>query len=226
MIYADVYQRMKVFLAFSLTLFFLIPALAQRDGDPATYLKTSKKKVSVILKAGNFKPGEHVADIGAGIGWLDAAIGIYEDSLTFYLEEIDSSTIKNSRLQEAINEFVKVRGKPFTCTYSQVMGTYKSTNLPDTLFDKVLLVDTYHHLSHRDEMIKDINRILRSGGKLIVYEPLADNPGEVFKPCNTVIYTSHEMISSFREKGFQFEGTYETVRTAGKKVKVFVFGKW
>lgn len=225
MIHAGVYQRMKVFLTFSLTLLILLPALAQREGDPATYLKTSKKKVSVILKAGNFKPGEYIVDIGAGIGWLDAAIGIYEDSLIFYLEEIDSSTIKNSRLQEAINEFVKVRGKPFTCTYSQVMGTNTSTNLPDTLFDKVLLIDTYHHLQHRDEMIKDINRILRRGGKLIVYEPLAYKPGEIFKPCNTMLYTSHEMISSFREKGFQLEGTYETVRSAGKRVKVFVFGK-
>jgi ubiquinone/menaquinone biosynthesis C-methylase UbiE len=98
--------------------------------------------------------------------------------------------------------------------------------LPDTTFDKVLLIDTYHHFQNRDEMIRDVFRILKPGGKLIVNEPVGGKPGVIYKPCNSLIETPDELISYIRERGFELERMFDNGRSGGEKVKVFVFGRW
>ena len=217
---------MKKLLILFVSIFFLSEAVAQKNDNPAFFLKTNKKKIEIIVEAAKFYPGESVADIGAGLGWVDAALGIYQDSLNFSLEDIDSSFQVKSRLQEALTEYSKERERPITCSYTYVIGTEQSTLLPDTTFDKVLLIDTYHHLKYRDEMISDIFRILKPGGKLIVHEPVGNKPNVIYKPCRSLIQTSDELISYIREKGFDLEGMFDNGRSAGEKVKVFVFGRW
>lgn len=180
----------------------------------------------MILKAADFQSGEHIADVGSGNGWFDAAIGIFEDSLSFVLEEIDSSFIKNGRLKEALLEYAKIKGRTITCSYNRAIGTEKSTNLPVSSFDKVLLIDTYHHFRYQDEMIKDIFRILRPEGKLIVYEQIAKKEGEIFKACNSLIFTTDEIISSFREGGFQLDTNADFDKPVRKGAKLFVFLKY
>jgi ubiquinone/menaquinone biosynthesis C-methylase UbiE len=186
--------------------------LAQRDDAPEFYLRTKKKKIAVIL-----------ADIGSGEGWLDAAFGIYKDSLRFYLQDIDSAYIKKGRLSEALKSYSHIKGKSITCRYVQAVGTEKNTNLPSSYFDKVLLIDTYHHFSFPDEMITDLKRILKPEGKLIVNEVIARKPGDVYKPCRTVIYTQDQVISSFHRNGFRLGRIFKTVNSNGKKVRVFTF---
>src|SRR4030066_972042 len=63
------------------------------DGYP---LLSSKEEVQEHLKGRcidtiRFKPGETVADIGAGNGYIEAMLSIFHDSLTFYIQDIDST---------------------------------------------------------------------------------------------------------------------------------------
>jgi len=48
-----------------------------------------------------------------------------------------------------------------------------SGNIPfkDNSFDSIIIVDVLHHLRHIDETLKDVRRILKPGGRLIIYEP-------------------------------------------------------
>lgn len=216
---------MRTLLSLTLALVVSLPSPAQRHDNPTHYLKSAERKLQVLLKSTDFKPGEQIADIGAGNGWFDAAIGIYKDSLTFTLEEIDSSFVKRSRLGEALLAYANIKGRPITCIYSQAIGTEKSTLLPTGKFDKVIMIDTYHHLAYREEMIDDIYRILREGGRLIVYEPVGKKKGEVFKACNSLLLTSEEVITALTTRKFHFESSYDGVKSAGKKAKIFVFEK-
>lgn len=216
---------MKTHLILILALALSQQLQAQRHDNPSHYLKSAARRLPIILKSAEFKAGEQVADIGAGSGWFDAAIGIYQDSLTFVLEDIDSSFIRESRLNETLSAYSKVKGTPINCIYTQVIGTEKSSTLASSQFDKVLLIDTYHHLRFRQEMIDDIFRILRTGGRLVVYEPVGKTNGEVFKPCNSPLFTAEEIISSFQGKGLRLERSDKGTKTAGKRAKVFVFIK-
>lgn len=197
----------------------------QKTDSPDFYLSTHKKKLNVILEAAAFNPGDTVADIGAGLGWFDAAIGIYHDSLVFYLEDIDSGFVKKERLTEAIAAFRKVRGSTIHCQYHWVIGQEKSTTLPDEFVDKVLLIDTYHHIRYREDMIRDILRILKPNGKLIVMEPVGRKPGQIYKGCFSVIYTPDEIISSFSAHGLIHQKTLKSVKSTRKRVRVFVFAR-
>jgi hypothetical protein len=213
------------------TLLFLfamaIPMMlwSQKNDNPEFFLRTHQKKIKVITGAAQFKSGEWVADIGAGGGWLDAALGIHTDSLHFTLEEIDSSFFRESRLHEALTIYETVRARPITSSYQWAIGSEKSTGLPGGKFDKVLLIDTYHHIEFRDDMIGDMFLILKSGGKLIVLEPVAGKPGDIYKGCQTVVFTPGEIIASFCKNGFIHERTLKTVKSARQRVRVFVFTK-
>lgn len=212
--------------AFYLLFLSVSCCLAQQKNDnPDFYLSTLKKKLNVILEAAQFEAGDTIADVGAGLGWFDAAIGIYRDSLVFYLEDIDSAFVKNERLTEAISTFSKFRGSRIECRYHWVIGDEKSTGLPDGFVDKVLLIDTYHHIQYREDMIRDIVRILKPNGELVVMEPVGRKRGQIYKGCFSVIFTPEEIISSFSAHGLIHLKTLKTVKSTRKRVRVFVFAR-
>lgn len=222
--------NVHVFVSFKPTIYLLLlsvsSAIAQQKNDnPDFYLSTLKKKLKVILEAAQFEPGDTIADIGAGLGWFDAAIGIHRDSLVFYLEDIDSVFISHERLTDAIAAFSKVKGGSIKCQYHWVIGHEKSTTIPDEFVEKVLLIDTYHHIQYRDDMIRDILRILKPNGKLIVMEPVGRKPGQIYKGCFSIIYTPDEIISAFSAHGFIHQKTFTTVKSTRRRVRVFVFAR-
>jgi len=212
-------------LQFILGVIFTANSFAQTNHSPERYIKYKQKKIDVILLAAGFKANDVVADVGSGNGWFDVALGIKTDSVNFYLEEIDSSYIKDGRLNEAVVAYSKIKTKPITCTYHQTVGSEKGTNLPSDYFDKVLLIDCFHHLAFRNEMIADIKRILKPNGKLIVFEAVARKPGQIFRSCHMVIFTREEIIKSFAKDGLQLNHIYRTVNGNGVTFRVFTFMK-
>ncbi len=200
-------------------------SFAQPNQSPERFIKYKNKKIDVVLLASGFKAKDVVADIGSGNGWFDVALGIKTDSVNFYLEEIDSSCINERKLNDAIAAYSKIKTKPITCTYRQSLGTEKNTNLPSNFFDKVLLIDCFHHLTFRNEMIADIKRILKTNGKLVVFEAVARKPGQLFKGCRSVIFTQEEIISSFATHGLPPDRIYKTVNGNGTRFRVFTFLK-
>ena len=215
---------MKLYWA-SLILIFAIDGWAQPRNSPEFFLKVKRKKIEVIRQAADFHPNETIADVGAGGGWLDVAFGIYYDSLHFYLEEVDSTFIKNNKLQEAITAYSKIRNSPFSCSYVQTEGNEKSTQLPENHFDKVLLIDAFHHLDFRDDMLADLHRILKAHGKLIMYEAIARKPGETYRSCKRVIYTREQIVDALAKHGFRLNRIYRTVNSNRSRVRVFTFSK-
>jgi SAM-dependent methyltransferase len=212
-------------LSFVVAVIFVTNNFAQPNLSPERYIKYKQKKIDVILLAADFRAKDVVADVGSGNGWFDVALGIKTDSVDFYLEEIDSSFIKEGRLNEAVSAYSKIKTRPITCTYSQTIGTEKSTRLPTEYFDKVLLIDCFHHLTFRTEMLADLKRILKAGGKVVVFEAVARKPGQIFKPCNSIIFTREEIISSFARSGLRLDQVYKTVNGNGIRFRVFTFLK-
>ena len=211
---------------FFCTAIFITSTFAQRTSNfPDAYLTGKKKKIGIVLKAADFRPGDVVADIGSGEGLFDAALGIHTDSLHFFLEDIDSTLIKGGKLQEAITSFSKFRATPVNCTYHQSVGSNKTTGLSGNYFDKVLLIDTFHHLNFRDEMIDEMKRIMKDSGKLVVFEAVARKKSEIFKSCHSVIYTREEIIDAFVRNGFVLDQVYKTVNGNRVHFRVFTFSK-
>lgn len=205
--------------------FFACSLFAQRKNTPEAFLKVKRKKIDVILRAADLHKHDVVADIGAGDGWIDAGFGVRVDSIQFYLEDIDSSFVKSQQLTEALTAVSRMRGKPVSSVYRRAVGSEKSTGLPENTFDKVLLIDTFHHFSFREEMLADILRILKIGGKLVVYDPVAQKEGQKYKLCKKRIYTEKQIIDAFTKAGFAPGSILKTVNSANSRVRAFTFMK-
>jgi len=115
-----------------------------------------------------FKKGDIIADIGAGNGYIEAMLSIFYDSLTFYIQDIDTSVCNQRTIDEVVDFYQKVRGAPFTNTFIVVNGTDTETNLPDSTFHKILMLRTYQYLKEPMKFILDVRKKLKDDGLFYV----------------------------------------------------------
>ena len=121
-----------------------------------------------------FNKGETIADIGAGIGDVVAMLSVFNDSLTFYVQDIDTSVCNQKKINEITNSFQKFNPGSFTNKFIVVTGTDTKTNLPDNSCDKILMLWTYQYLKKPREFILDVRDKLKEEGKFYVINPDLD----------------------------------------------------
>ena len=73
-------------------------------------------------------------------------------------------------------------------------GHAEKVDFPDNSFDKVLIVDAFHHFQDQSAVIKEIKRILKPNGKVIIEEV---NPRKIFGFLLMIAEKIFAMGSSF-----------------------------
>ena len=65
------------------------------------------------------------ADVGASSGYYDAAMAVFLDSVTFYLNDIDNHCLNARNLNKVLRYYSKLRGSPIqtTNTFHYVIET-------------------------------------------------------------------------------------------------------
>lgn len=117
----------------------------------------------------DLRKNEAVAEIGAGDGLNILDLTLLADSVTFYVQDIDSLTLDRKTFDAICNRAAKLK-KPQTNRYARIIGTPETTDLPDDSLDKVILVMTFHEFELMQEMLSDIYAKLKPSGKLYVLE--------------------------------------------------------
>ena len=116
-----------------------------------------------ITRAVGLRPGDAVADIGAGTGLFTF---LFAEQVgpkgTVYAVDIGPAFIKY------IAEQAKRRGHEGIV--KTVLNTPDSTELPAGSIDVAFICDTYHHFEHPEKMLASIHRALRPGGRLVVID--------------------------------------------------------
>ena len=121
-----------------------------------------------------FKKGEVIGDIGAGNGTVEAMLSIFHDSITFYIQDIDSSVCNQKAINEVVAFYQNVKGKPFTNKFITVTGGDTVTNLPDDTFDKILMLWTYQYFKDPQAIMTDIRLKLKDNGLMYIVNPDVD----------------------------------------------------
>ena len=123
--------------------------------DPQRERNLQPDRVMDIL---GIKAGSHVADVGAGSGWLTvrAARRVGEGGLV-YAVEINADYVKYIEERAAREKLSNVR---------TVLGTEDDPRLPDASADAVILLKTYHELSQPIRLLRHVRRAMRAGGRL------------------------------------------------------------
>jgi SAM-dependent methyltransferase len=121
-----------------------------------------------------FGPWETVADVGAGNGYIEAMLSIFHDSLTFYIQDIDSSVCNPKAIKEVVTFYQNIKGKPINNKFITVIGRDNETNLPSDTFDKILMLWTYQYFKNPKAIMTDLRSKLKEDGLLYIINPNID----------------------------------------------------
>lgn len=137
-----------------------------RHNDPMAYIaslddprRDAYQKPDEVMRALALRPGEVVADIGAGSGYFALrfarAVG---DTGRVYAVDISPDMVRhlNRRLRDA-----SVRNV-FT-----VLADPDDPLLPDASVDRFVIVDTWHHVEDQAGYLALMKRMLKPGGQVV-----------------------------------------------------------
>jgi len=139
------------------------------DADVAHYVELfegESREIAVqrdgIAAALGLRPGQAVADIGAGTGLFEEplarAVGTQG---VVWAVDIAPAFVEHLRQRAAAAGLSQVR--PVLCDD-------RSTGLPQGSVDVAFLCDTYHHLEHPSDTLASLRDALRRGGRLVVVD--------------------------------------------------------
>jgi precorrin-6B methylase 2 len=135
--------------------------------------REQEEQPSKLLKALRLKPGDVVADIGAGSGYY-----------TFRMAEQvgPKGKILAVDIQPEMLALIRQRAKAKGVTNVEaVQGTETDPKLPADSVDLILMVDVYHEFSHPYEMTVAMLKALKPGGRLVFVEFRLEDPNVPIK---------------------------------------------
>lgn len=120
------------------------------------------------LAALKLKAGDVVADIGAGTGYFSWRMAkMVGDKGTVLAVEIQQEMLDLLATRMADRKVKNVKG---------LLGTITDPKLPVGGVDLVLMVDVYHEFSHPHEMMENICKGLKPGGRVAFIEYRGEDP--------------------------------------------------
>lgn len=120
------------------------------------------------LTALKMRPGDVVADIGAGTGYYTRRMAkLVGDKGLVYAVDIQ---------QEMLDLLTNKLTQAGITNVKPVLGTVQDPKLPPASIDLALMVDVYHEFDFPFEMTQALCRALKPGGRLVFVEFRAEDP--------------------------------------------------
>lgn len=115
-----------------------------------------------ILQACALKPGESVADVGAGTGFYSRLFAdAVSDSGWVYSVDIAAPFLKHIATRATADKIDNL---------TTVLCTDTSIRLPRESVDLVFICDTYHHFEFPAKTLASIHAALKPGGRLVLID--------------------------------------------------------
>lgn len=152
---------------------------------------------SKLIQALKLKPGDVVADVGAGSGYhtfrMAPVVGPRGKVLA-----VDIQPEMIALLKKGIKKHKTPNVKP-------ILGTLTDPKLPAGGVDLILLVDVYHEFSHPYEMTKAMVKALKPAGRMVFVEFRMEDPKVPIKLVHKM--TERQVIKEMGPHGLQHKET-------------------
>jgi len=180
------------------------PSYGEEESNVELWLETmeigSRELYSArneVVDAVDLKPGERIADIGAGTGLhtLLFAERVGVEGAVFSVD-IEPRFLKLINQRAADNDFTNV---------TAVLGRDDSITLPEDEVDVVFISDTYNYFEDPEALMKSVHSALKPTGRLIVLD-FDISEGQKRTPGNQHVRLGKEAVAAEIESvGFKLE---------------------
>lgn len=164
--------------------------------------REEEERTDLLMETLQIKPGEYVADVGAGSGYFSWRIAqkvgpsgrVYAEDIQQEFLDLMMANMKKRGVENIVHP---------------VLGTTQSPALPKETLDTVLLVDVYHELDFPFEMAEGMIEALKPGGRLVLVEYRGEDPAVPIKPLHKMTVT--QVRKEFAGHPISFEDSIESL---------------
>lgn len=163
--------------------------------------REEEEGLSLLVESLSIEPGMVVADIGAGSGVISVrladAVGPKGTVLAVDIQQemLDALAAKCKRLQ--------------IDNIEPVLGERKSPKLKPDMVDLVVMVDVYHEFDYPFEMLSEIARALKPGGRVAFVEYRKEDPTVPIKLVHKMSEAQVKKEASQPEFGLTWKETVD-----------------
>jgi len=174
------------------------------DDDPTPLLEAINRLTEIVGGKLDLKPGQHLIDVGCGMGI--AAIRIAQRT------DADVTGVTNSRWQ-AREGTRRASADGLRGQVRIEYGDAAALAYPDRTFDAALAFESLPHARDKGRWLREMARVLRPGGRLVLTEfeaeqPLTDQDVEVIRAgALEPPLPLAEFVSVIEDSGFVVEET-------------------
>jgi precorrin-6B methylase 2 len=138
--------------------------------------REAEERTELMVESLELKPGEIVADIGVGSGYIARKIAprVLPGGIVYGVD-IQPEMLAVLKKRMAMFRIANVEG---------VLGEEKDPKLPAESIDTMIMVDVYHEFEHPFEMIEAMIKALKPGGRIVFVEFRAEDPDVPIKPVH------------------------------------------
>ena len=155
--------------------------------------RDEEERPEEVLDALKLKPGDVVADVGAGVGYFSVRmarrVGNQGRVLAVDIQQAMLDQLKSRRDKEGLENI------------DLILGTETDPKLPVKSLDLALLVDVYHEFSRPSEMMEKIRAALKATGRLVLVEYRGEDPAVPIKPLHKM--TERQVLDEINPMGFR-----------------------
>jgi ubiquinone/menaquinone biosynthesis C-methylase UbiE len=161
--------------------------------------REEEEEPDLAMRLMRVQRGSTVADLGAGSGYfttrLARAVGtngkVYAVDIQQGMLDLLQKTVARERLANIV----------------PVLGATNDPKLPPGSMDLVLMVDVYHEFSEPQVMLQHIKTALKPGGRLVLLEYRAEDPGVPILPEHKM--TKAQVKLEVEHEGFTQQRVYD-----------------
>ena len=166
---------------------------ARSFDDPARDAWQMPERVIAALQ---LQPGAAVADLGAGTGYFSVRLAKAVPQGTVYAVDIEPAMLAHIAKRASAAGLTNI----VTVTAAQ-----RSLALPAPV-DVLLVVDTYHHLPDRVAYFRDVQKVLKPGGRVAILDFRKDSPEG---PPAQFRFDAEQIVAEMEQAGYRVAARHD-----------------
>jgi precorrin-6B methylase 2 len=163
--------------------------------------RETQEQPQLVIDALEIKPGQTIADLGAGSGYYSFRIAPLVGPTGKVLAIDIEPTMLEAIAQRASREHV--------ANITTVRSSERDPNLAPHSVDLLFMVDVYHELEYPYEVLSKVREALKPGGRVALIEYRAEDPEVMIKPVHKM--SERQVRREMQAAGFQHVKTVRTL---------------